>query len=167
MKIVFLDFDGVLNSEKFMKKRVKPKDNTRAAWNYTRIDQKTVSILNRITDETNANIVLSSTWRLGRTLDEVQSLFNMLNIKGTLIGKTGHYHYTDNRGGIHSLPRGEEIKSWLRDNILQSNFKNYVIIDDDSDMLLEQKDNFFKTDYEIGLTNEIADDIITFLNKQK
>ena len=39
------------------------------------------------------------------------------------------------------------------------------ILDDDSDMLIWQQDSFFKTDWKIGLTEEISDKIIEHLNK--
>jgi len=60
----------------------------------------------------------------------------------------------------HSSHRvlGVEIKEWLTDNIFRLtgikdyNFYKYAIIDDDSDMLLNQASNFFKTDNYSGLT---------------
>jgi histidinol phosphatase-like enzyme len=53
MKVIFLDIDGVLNSEEFLKK------NKNEA-----IDRNNVSILKKIIDKTGAFIVMSSAWRL-------------------------------------------------------------------------------------------------------
>ena len=47
-----------------------------------------------------------------------------------------------------SVPRGLEILSWLENN---PHVKNYVILDDDSDMLYWQRKNFVKTNTEFGI----------------
>ena len=46
-------------------------------------------------------------------------------------------------------------------------FYNYVIIDDDSDMLLNQQEHFFNTDYYSGLTHNTCYRIKRFFNKFK
>lgn len=43
---------------------------------------------------------------------------------------------------------------------------NYVILDDDDDMLLEQKDHFINTDGMIGLTDLDVSNAIKILNKE-
>ena len=55
MKIVFLDFDGVLNSVIYDRERDKSTN--------TNIDESRVCLLKQIIDETNAKIVLSTSWR--------------------------------------------------------------------------------------------------------
>jgi len=63
--------------------------------------------------------------------------------------------------------RGEEIKKWLQEQKdLSCNFKHYVIIDDDSDMLPTQIEHFFQTSWEEGLTKEIVDKIINFFKNE-
>ncbi|MBP3534398.1 MAG: hypothetical protein J6J53_00140 [Muribaculaceae bacterium] len=54
MKLIFLDIDGVLNSYKFLQNL--PEDSFG-------IDNTRLPILKRITDSTDAKIVLSSSWR--------------------------------------------------------------------------------------------------------
>ena len=44
------------------------------------------------------------------------------------------------------------------------NLESYVILDDDPDMLLEQKDNFVKTSWRDGLTALHTRKAITILN---
>lgn len=56
IRIVFLDFDGVINK------------GAGPWW------PECVAELNRITDATGAKIVVHSTWRYGRTLDEIRSI---------------------------------------------------------------------------------------------
>lgn len=52
-------------------------------------------------------------------------------------------------GSWDHLDRGYEIQEYLDEH---SNISNYVIIDDDSDMLEYQMTNFLQTDFRIGLT---------------
>ena len=59
MKVIFLDVDGVLNT-KYSKSR---------CGRFIGIDKDKVAQLKRIVDETDAEIVLSSTWRLGYNKD--------------------------------------------------------------------------------------------------
>ena len=71
------------------------------------------------------------------------------------------YHYIER--GIHlAIPRGVEIKQWMDTHIHSNNGKdwnkkeitvdyNYVIIDDDTDMLLEHRCNFVNTNGEFPL----------------
>jgi hypothetical protein len=87
------------------------------------------------------------------------------------------YKYLDKTKKIHlSIPRGVEIKQWIDANIHSENGKNYkrkikgyhynyVIIDDDSDFLLEQKDNFINTDPSIGLVEAHNEDLDRILSK--
>ena len=75
-----------------------------------------------------------------------------------------------------SIPRGVEIKQWIDTHIHSDNGKdwdykeigvdfNYVILDDDSDMLLEQAEYFIKTDPYLGLSEEDVKQAIKILNE--
>jgi hypothetical protein len=97
---------------------------------------------------------VSSTWRLGRTVEELQEILNRNGFTGQVIGKT-----KDLRKGEDgdSILRGNEILAWIKENptecgVAYWDYKRYVILDDDSDMLYWQKDNFIKTDAYCGLT---------------
>lgn len=76
-----------------------------------------------------------------------------------------------------SIPRGYEIKQWLNAvNFYHEYFsflndrstvvQNYVIIDDDPDMLYEQRNNFVQTSPRKGLDKKTADKAIKILNKK-
>lgn len=63
-KIIFLDIDGVLNSIDYF-------EQTKYCKGYTEIDPEKVKLLKEIVDRTDAEIVLSSTWRdLGKRENE-------------------------------------------------------------------------------------------------
>jgi hypothetical protein len=166
-KIIFLDIDGVIATPEFVKDGM---------WALNPNKQK---LLGEILEKTNAQIVLSSSWRKHTLKDTITFMENEgFLFCNKLIGVTIRaYHYIER--GIHlSIPRGVEIKQWLDTNTHSNNGKNYkrkilgvdyqyVILDDDSDMLLEHKDNFIKTDSLIGLTQEDVEKAIEILNTER
>lgn len=165
-KIIFLDIDGVLAIPSCLKDGM---------WALSDEKQK---LLGKILDETDAKIVLSSSWRyatLEKTKEHMESKGFLFNDK--LIGVTIRaYHYLEKGTGIHlSIPRGVEIKQWIDTHIHSDNGKNwerkkvgkdftYVILDDDRDMLWEQKAHFLNTNSETGLTNDIVERAVAILN---
>lgn len=128
MNVIMLDIDGVLNSV-----------NSTVAFNAlgfsrehpSRLDLCAIGLLKRLCDKTDAKIVISSTWRIGRTVEDMIEIFKGYGWDAPIIDMTG-------RGGVGSC-RGDEIKEWLDS---QTNVHNYVILDDDSDMLESQSDHF-------------------------
>lgn len=167
-KIIFLDIDGVLATPEYLKD---------GQWALNPEKQK---LFAQVLAETNADIVLSSSWRQN-TLEETKTHMDNEGFLFTdkLVGITIRaYQWMERGTGIHlSIPRGVEIKQWIDANIHSDNGKNwnrqklgkdytYVILDDEGDMLLEHEDNFVKTDSEIGLTeNDIQKAILILTNK--
>ena len=158
MKILFLDIDGVLNSEIFWTtqsqshRRLEAKhkgynrDEQRALAN---IDKNTIHLLNYIVDKTNAEIVISSTWRGDCNLPYIMRFMGL---------KKPYYGTTPYDKTRH---RGTEIQKWLED---YGDDVKYAILDDDSDMLSHQIPFFVKTNFYEGLTKELADRVIEILN---
>lgn len=168
MKFIFIDVDGVLNHElwftnegRFLKENP---DNKFQRW----FSPKSVEVLNWLTDNTSAKLVVSSSWRNGRTLDELKTLFKINGITGEIIGKTP-YLFFGNEDYNYSVPRGCEIKAWLETNkdILGDKISKskYVIFDDDTDMLYWQRESFFWIDPYCGLTYTVAKQAKQYLNK--
>lgn len=164
MKIIFLDIDGVFNSEKYYRQR---KDFT--PWDEAKeFDPVCVNLFNNIIGNTGAKIVISSCWRNGN-LNYLQTLFNMVGIYGDVIGETPRLRFDIKA----SIPRGLEIQEYIEtqyvyDYKLGHRFllKSYVIMDDSSDMLYCQKDNFVNTNNLVGLTKEDCDTAIRILNNE-
>ena len=167
-KIIFLDIDGVLATPEYLKD---------GEWALNPVKQ---NILKSIIDETDAKIVLSSSWRL-HTLEETKEfmLQEGFLFVDRIIGVTIRaYHYIDKSFKIHlSIPRGVEIQQWIDTHIHSDNGKNwerkklgvdyqYVILDDDSDMLYTQRFNFIQTDSEIGLMMWEATKAVEILNQK-
>lgn len=161
MKIIFLDIDGVLNNQLWYKsiKDINPQNNEE--YDILQFDPRCVSLLNDVTDNTGAKIVVSSSWRKGRDLEELVELFEKVGITGEVIGKTPILSF-DYENYRTLAPRGCEIDAWIEIN--KYPITKYTILDDDSDMLYKQKDKFFWIDPYCGLTPNISYKIKRYLN---
>ena len=185
MKIIFLDIDGVLNCELWYKQRFNLLDRQDVTGNYPLYEFAPFLMdrLNQIIEATKAKVVISSTWRIGRTSQELQDILNAVNFKGEIIDTTPHFYAQgkqDDKKINYSVPRGCEIDWWLtnkanfqrinwskkiqEDYLNKSNIENYIILDDDSDMLYSQKEHFIKTDVYHGLTQDNVNQAIKVLN---
>lgn len=154
--IVFLDIDGVLNHRLYFKQldRTTLKDNEDR--HLSQLSADSIEILNQIADW---NFVVSSTWRKSLTVDECQALFEQKGFKGKLLDATPKLN--------PPCLRGNEILQWMRDNVTNSsNFSNYVIFDDDSDMLYWQRNNFFLIDGYCGITPNVIYRAKRFLSQK-
>lgn len=171
MKLIFLDIDGVLNSTLFWReypqadrrkyyKTIHPEGNVSGA----DIDKTAIEMLNKMVGQTGCQIVISSTWRRVHELSEIQSMFEHNGFNYQIFGKTPILKCQ----GL-SVPRGLEIKAFLINNFPDHKERDkvrYVILDDDSDMLLWQKDNYFQVDPYCGLTPSIVYRATRFLNRE-
>ena len=145
-KILFLDIDGVLAGFDWFEKCYQ----NQVYDDY--LDPELVRKLNKLECE----VVISSSWGCdnGQTWKKLR--FKGFNLK--VIGYTEHYEI-----GHDWIVRGNSIKKWLYDNMKGQAYQ-YAILDDDSDMLLEQKDHFVQTNPEHGLTDEHIEQIQKILN---
>lgn len=173
--LIFLDIDGVFNCQIFyhsqqfndykaakkqLRKDVKAERIAKLDFYASQICKERIGWFNELCKDIDADVVISSTWRMGKTVEELQEIMNYAGGTFNIIGKTDHNGYE----------RGTEISKWLKDNIKPEthgchyyDFHKYVIIDDDSDMLLNQKFNFFQTDNYSGLTPNTCYRIKRFL----
>lgn len=157
MRIIFLDIDGVLNSLRtmlvwaggLMPAIGKDKQFTQEE---VGLDPVAIAMLKLLVKTTDAKIVISSTWRQGSTLDDFHALFDLYgwDTRGVIIGMTPIIH-TPGR------MRGHEIAKYLS-SVHQ--VVEYIIMDDDSDMLPEQKPRFIKTKAEVGLSHNNVEDAL-------
>ena len=137
MKVIFLDIDGVLNSEKYYK------EVDRSNKNWSRFDPQVVKLLIKLIDEFALKIVMSSTWRFGAKQQ----------LKKELI-KSGLFKYLHKDWATPQMyppNRGTEIKCWLEEH---PDTKDFLIIDDDENILYEHRSRFVKTD----LLSEMQED---------
>jgi len=161
MKVIFLDFDGVLN--------VIPQGHDDFGGIF---HPEFVENLGRIIEETDAKLVISSSWRHGG-VERMRAMWEHRGYPGEIIGITPDLWRRVESEEFHDkMERGHEIQAIL-DQYYQ--ITNYVILDDDDDMLLSQRGNFVRTSNNInhpdcidigyGLTKECTNRAIRILNK--
>lgn len=135
---IFLDIDGVLRTHK-----------SDLEWSQIlgvpipesvydrRFDRKIVSYINEVAGYTRAKIVVTSTWRVKYSLEELRQIFRDNGISAEIVGKTDI-----------GLNRGEEIEQYISDNEIES----YVVIDDQVKDILRciPKERVIKADPLIG-----------------
>jgi len=108
-RVIFLDIDGVLAPIR--------------RWDrYGDLDPACIQVLNEIVARGGADVVVSSTWRYGKTVAELQAMLESQGFTGCVLDKTP--------AGAPGAGRGEEIAAWLVDHPVAG----YVIIDDHVDM---------------------------------
>ena len=110
------------------------------------------------------HIVISSTWRGATSISCLRDIFKSWsmpkNYAARIVAKTPHIR---RKGSYKSIMRGTEIE-WFRKRF---KVKNYVIIDDDGDMLSTQKKRFVQTDGFHGLMFRDALKCIEILRGRK
>ena len=95
MKIIFLDIDGVLNSDEYFEKTV----HLNIQGIESEIDIEKVKLLKKAIDETGAKVVLSSTWRYKRKvkyLKELLSHYGIVIVDSTPFLDTAMSNYSFN-----------------------------------------------------------------------
>ncbi len=131
---IFLDIDGVLRTHK-----------SDLEWSQIlgvpiplsvydrRFDRKIVSYINEVVGYTRAKIVITSTWRVKHSLEELKQIFRDNGITAEIVGKTDI-----------GLNRGEEIEQYISENEIE----NYVVIDDQVNDILKHipKERVIKVD---------------------
>ncbi len=115
MKVIFLDFDGVLNSERYVKEH----GPTRMT-----IDPARMVLLKKLINATDAKVVLSTSWRRHWSLvsEQCDKIGQEIN---ALFRKNGIEIY--DKIPECSYKREKEIEKWLED---YPQVKNFVVLDD-------------------------------------
>lgn len=162
-KYIFLDIDGVLNSE------------------HTWVDKITDSLsdqylenLKHIVEKTNAKIILSSSWRMyfGQNINDPRNIFAIHLIHSLNKHNLKLHDMTPFVKGQFSNERGLEIKTYVE----QNNITDYVVIDDEEfsdfknhlDMSRFIQTNFGDETTTIkneGLNKNVAEKAIEILNR--
>jgi hypothetical protein len=129
-KIIFLDFDGVLNSEL----------STRQFGTKYRFAKPNVAALNEILRQTEARLVISSSWREGLMLSEIIGYLERDGVMaGRVVGKTEFLNQA----------RGLEIDAWLHS--VPYAVSSFVILDDRDDMEMH-RERLVQINPQVGLS---------------
>jgi HAD domain in Swiss Army Knife RNA repair proteins len=104
-RVIFLDIDGVLAPIR--------------RWDrYGDLDPACIQVLNEIAARGRADVVVSSTWRYGKTVADLQVILEAGGFTGYVLDKTPI--------GVLGADRGEEIAAWLAAH----DVAGFVILDD-------------------------------------
>lgn len=154
-KIIFLDIDGVLNSYKY------PAFDLNSVRG---ISPWHVKHLNYIIQKTDAYVVVSSSWRIFHKIEEIREMLKSAGFlfSDRVIGGIPVGEKDPSRGWP---TRGEEIEMYLKEH--SNDIEAYVIIDDDTDMVSSQMNNFVVTDIEKGLRRKEAKQCVEILLREK
>jgi hypothetical protein len=111
-RVLFLDIDGVLNHAASGRREGVP---GMAAW----LDPRHLEPLNRVALATNARLVISSSWRVGRSLEDVRTLLRDFGVLAPIVDATPV---------AESRRREEEILTWLARH---PEVQAYAVVDDE------------------------------------
>ena len=161
MRVIFLDVDGVLNSEahaKYCHENPKFIEEGGSIW----VDPYPVFYILQLIDEMDLKLVISSSWRtwdLESTIKEFNRYRSLCKLTPYIVGITPR-----NMDDRIWEDRGEEIQQYLDSH---QEIDNYCIVDDDNDMLESQMGHFVRTNPEYGLTVYDCDKIREIINRGK
>lgn len=148
--IVFLDIDGVLNSQAWLdglNRRVECVGVWDEEW-ADQLDPACVARLGRIVAATGAAVVVSSSWREVMPISQVAAHLRARGFAGDVIDRTPTTGY-----------RGEEIRAWLDRHAMVD---RYVILDDDP--RAGGPDRHVKTAWAVGLTDADVERAVAILS---
>ena len=169
-KYIFLDIDGVLNSEHTLNESCENMDQKIASI----ISDQLVKNLSYLVKKTDAKIILSSSWRVyfNENTKKPINLFAMILLAALNKHNLKLHDMTPFVKGQFSNERGLEIKTYVEKN----NITDYVVIDDEEfsdfkthlDMSRFIQTNFGNENTTIeneGLNKKVAEKAIEILNK--
>lgn len=156
MKVIFLDFDGVLTTSK----------------NYGVLDPEKMDLLWKLVINTGANIVISSSWR---ALDVPSTIYNLT------LGKdytNTPLKWLSKVVGVTPRPNEEEFllyDEWSREGEIKKylechpEIENFIILDDMEDEFEDPNmiGRLVKTDITSGLTEDHVRNAIKLLNRDE
>ncbi|MCD8303767.1 MAG: hypothetical protein LUC86_02910 [Prevotellaceae bacterium] len=155
--IIFLDFDGVLNSLRGYRKAREEGRQTGDEYG-TAFDCDCVAALRKIVDATGVSIVVTSSWRYILDKDDIRKMWSDRQLPGLVYSVTPTDLLIDPE---ERCKRGIEINAWL---MAHGASVNYVILDDDEDFLPYQLPHLVHTNPETGLTAADADRALQMIN---
>lgn len=170
-KVIFLDIDGVLNSDRTLYESISLEDDL-------------ILNLKALIDKTGAKIILSSSWRLSSeaiaTLMDKIDKFDLV-VSGMICNGVDldwikrfkfdvtkkyldtRFDYDENRQIKITHDRGAEIFKWLSEH---KEVESFVILDDeDFDIKNYFPNQLIKTNFKTGLTKQDVEKAINILNK--
>lgn len=162
MKVIFLDFDGVLNSQGsfVLEDRIR-KDNVRRQGVKGKVNESLCHVCTSnfqlVLDQyPEAKVVLSTTWRTMFSIEWLKEKLASYHVDSSRVIGVTPQHWGDRRG--------QEIQDWLDEH---PEVKHYIVIDDnDWGISPLHGDRFVKTTWESGMTFQHAVEAIEKLSNE-
>ncbi len=164
MKIIFLDIDGVLATSDTYSEAGSGLDD------HALISKDCINALNKLVEQTDAKVVITSAWRYGRDTEYFQLLLSDRGFVGEVIDMTPKWNQYKDNIGIKTTgdldffwqhERGNEINMWLRN---KNKIKSFIIIDDESsDIYPLFPNHLLVTSMEQGFGKEHVNEAIKIL----
>ena len=173
--ILFQDFDGVLNSRSFLSNWMDEHGfSDKSCRKFNRLfcgygkfkgflQPDLVKKFNDFILKNNIEIVCSSSWRIGKNLDQMKEFYKRRDLPYEhLIGLTPNFY-----GKYAFYSREDEIMAYM----IQNDLKDICAMSVD-DMTVRANKQFpkfkpFKTDYDFGITDEIIQSMQEFVDHSR
>lgn len=160
MKIIFLDFDGVLNSDEYFESSTYWNDYHAIGASYTKLDPSRIDLLNKLVKKSEAKVVVSSAWRIGNDIEELNFILKNRGAKFEIVDRTPIRAYDP--GSLSAPPRGTEIQEYINSICIKP--EGIVILDDYADMV-HLVPYLVQTDSRTGLTEKDVTRALKILDK--
>lgn len=168
MKILFLDFDGVLNTEAWQRHCIVHGLPTEDEFGPV-FDLEAIANLKTIVEAVpDIGIVITSSWKWEE--EKMKQLWLKRELPGKLLGIAPDYIPNLDENAINEILRGKrpvvrgaDIRLWQEQN--NATECPYIIFDDIPDFFPNQQPYFIQTDPHVGITREDAKTAIDLLNR--
>jgi len=165
MKVIFLDIDGVLNYESFM---LHPELHsgehpvTSVEYAAEEIAPSCIRALKILVEQTDAKIIISSTWRHGRSIQTLGRILHEAGFDGEVIGKIDYQKDS----------REAKILRWIENSHTffgLPEIESFVILDDEPSRfpVMQHLPSFISIDPKAGLVYRQAQCAAEVLNTSK
>lgn len=150
-KIIFLDIDGVLNTDRWEFHLISnelPMGDDFGIY----FDQDSVNNLAKIIAATGAVIVIHSTWKLANSLNWVRLMWRKRRLPGHIFDITPNIPPCYNKM--------DEIDTWLKNH---QHIRSYIILDDEAEFSQSQLTHLIRVDSSMGISKSNVKDSIAKL----
>jgi hypothetical protein len=156
VRVIFLDFDGVLNADTDDGDSAAVDELWSAAW----LDRAMVERLSDLAQRGGARVVISSSWRQRRSREELAEMLASLGFDGEVIDITPRLPRPES--GERTV-REQEVKAWLD---AHGGVESFVILDDDQEFGA-LSDHHVRTDSKVGLTARDVEHALAILSRRR
>lgn len=169
MKLLFLDFDGVIITEDSRKQGSQIRRRLYGGWfasndqggSEYNFDSDLIRRVNNICISTGTEVVISSQWRIYSDAKNIPYWLSDRGLTATIITNTPHLEEYDDDGNHNGLDRADEIE------VILNRYKptNFVILDDMAMAGRLHPENFIYCNPVSGITALQAAQAIQILNR--